>query len=189
MYITIHHRMKTILTPYALHVCTFPSLPFPLTVITAGQGMLRLPSARYKAVWCDANTYGVAADKFGLEAAPCTACPNNMEAIKPASGPKAFFAYAAGATAGDGGFTDPKACLTKVGHGYDGRISYKCAPGWCNPGNNREACKQCPYGLTTSDIATQQASEANCGIAPGFGFHDNAIVPCPIGELLLLRPA
>jgi hypothetical protein len=158
--------------------------------------MLRLPSGRYKAVWCDANTYGVAGDKFGLEAAPCTACPNNMVTIKPTGTPSfpapnvpPFYVDADGSAGGDGGFTDPKACVTQKGFGYDGRISYKCAPGWYNPGNNREACKQCPYGLTTSDNAAQQAFEADCGIAPGFGFHDNAIVPCPIGELLLLRPA
>lgn len=153
--------------------------------------MLKLPSGTFKAVWCDANNYGASGDKFGLEAAPCTACPNNMVTIKPTGNPSfpapsspPFYSDADGIAGCDGGFTDPKACVTKPGYGYDGRISYKCPPGSFNEGGNRKACQQCPYGRTTTDIATQQTSEANYGIAPGFGFHDGAIVLCPIGELL-----
>jgi hypothetical protein len=155
--------------------------------IKPGQGMVKLPSGKFKAIWCDNNNYGAASQRFGLEAAPCTACPYNMVTIKPTGSPPAsdgppFYSDTDGNEGGDGGFVDPKACVTKVGYGYDGRISYKCPPGWFNEGNNRKACQQCPYGRTTLDNAAKQATETDCGIAPGFGWFEDAIVPCPIGE-------
>jgi hypothetical protein len=29
---------------------------------------------------------------------------------------------------------------------------------------------------------SKQVSEADCTLAVGYGFHDNTIVPCPVGE-------
>jgi hypothetical protein len=72
-------------------------------------------------------------------------------------------------------------CLAAAG--YDGRISYKCPKGSYSPGNNRTACIQCVPGKTTADNATLQVQESDCGLASGFGFHDGAIVVCPIGQL------
>lgn len=48
-------------------------------------------------------------------------------------------------------------------------------------------CSRCDYGLTTRDDASSQVAASNCTLAPGFGFHDNAVVPCPIGELGVLE--
>lgn len=173
------------------HVLYMPLPLLPSTDIKPGQGMLKLPSGNFKAFWCDNKNYGVAGPTFGLQAFPCTACPYNMVTKKPTAFPyppsnePPFYSDADNAVDGDGGFTDPKACVTEVGYGYNGRISYKCPRGWYNAGNNRDACTQCPYGRTTLDDAAEQASEEDCGIAPGFGFFDGAIVPCPIGELCL----
>lgn len=168
-------------------LCVTTLCSFPPTDIKPGQGMLKLPSGKFKAVWCDANNYGAASKKVGQEAAPCTACPNNMVANKPTELTSAIYNDDDNnlATAGDGGFTSPLACVTKKGYGYNGRISYKCPPGWYNEGGNRTACRQCPAGLTTSDDPDKQGSEADCGLDIGFGFYGNAIVPCPIGKLEL----
>jgi hypothetical protein len=80
------------------------------------------------------------------------------------------------------GFTDPRACVTMKGYGYTSRAAAKCPVGTYNPEGSMSPCKRCPLGRSTADDADQQGSEDDCKLAPGYGFHDNAIVPCPVGE-------
>lgn len=80
------------------------------------------------------------------------------------------------------GFTDPRACVTKAGHGYNGRSAPKCAVGFWNDGNNYAPCNPCDPGLTTASTGSDKA--ADCKTALGFGYHDLAVVPCPLGECI-----
>lgn len=80
------------------------------------------------------------------------------------------------------GFTDPQACVTKAGYGYDGRGANPCAAGSYNAAGNYGQCTQCPSGLTTTTTTDNQASIANCVMKPGYGLVDNVIQLCPAGE-------
>lgn len=79
------------------------------------------------------------------------------------------------------GYTDPQACVTKPGYGYDGRAANPCAAGSYNAAGNYGLCTQCPSGLTTSTIPEQQASMADCKMAPGYGLIDNVVQMCRAG--------
>ena len=86
---------------------------------------------------------------------------------------------------GTKGFTDVRACVTIDGYGYNGRVAQACDMGFYNSKNNYEACKPCPYGLTTEGVG-KGYTLASCGIAKGFGYSSaaNGSVPCPIGKFI-----
>lgn len=153
--------------------CFHLSLP---AVITPGQGMyFSAASNAYRAVNCDSNSYGVKDLTYGLAAFPCRDCPAGMETSTTAAPSSTFY------TAGSG-FTSPMACVTKAGYGYNGRVATKCPAGSYNAGGNYATCTKCAAGLTTADDASLQTTSSDCKLGPGYGFHNNAIVPCPIGE-------
>lgn len=43
-------------------------------------------------------------------------------------------------------------------------------------------CLLCAVGLSTPNDAASQVSIDNCTLAPGYGFYDDTIQPCPLGE-------
>jgi hypothetical protein len=115
---------------------------------------------------------GVANKTYGLGGFACRQCPTNMQATQALSA-----AYSA-----TNGFTDPLACVTKTGYGYNGRIATQCAIDSFNAAGNRMTCTKCPYGTRTNGTAANQGLDTDCGIAEGFGFHNSVIQPCPMGE-------
>lgn len=78
------------------------------------------------------------------------------------------------------GFTSVKACVTQDGYGYNGRVAQQCAKGTYNNKDNYNDCTPCIYGLTTSDVGAG-VTDADCGMAPGFGLDGTVIRECPIG--------
>jgi hypothetical protein len=139
-------------------------------------------SKQYSAVNCSNNSYGVANITYGLGAYPCRECPAGMQTS--VSLPNSFaFYFSEGDVAG---FTNPMACVTKPGYGYNGRVATACPAGSYNDAGNYGTCTKCLAGFSTPANPEQQVSGANCAVAQGYGFHDGAIVPCPVGEGLLL---
>jgi hypothetical protein len=134
----------------------------------------------YYAVNCDSNSYGVANLTYGLAAHPCRDCPAGMQTSTDLPNSAAYYI-----SHGDGvqGYTNPMACVTKAGHGYDGRTANRCPAGSYNPAGNYATCSPCVTGLSTPYDSDSQVSVDNCTLARGFGYHDNTIVPCPVGEL------
>lgn len=63
-----------------------------------------------------------------------------------------------------------------------GRRGQKCDQGYYNPGNNYEACKACGFGFTTTGSGAGRTS-ADCITDKGYGFTNNRMGECPIGEL------
>lgn len=153
------------------------------TDIMPGQGMyLSSISNTFRAVNCDTDSYGVANITYGLSVLPCRACPGPGMQTSTLS-PLSMQYWASDGISGRQGFTHPLACVTKPGYGYQGRSANKCPVGSFNSGGSYDSCSPCPRpGLSTPDAASGQVSVDNCTLAPGYGFHDNAIVPCPIGE-------
>jgi hypothetical protein len=160
-------------------------LVFPLLLpadINPGQGMyFSAATNAYRAVSCDTNNYGVANLTYGLAAFPCRDCPTGMETSKTATPSSGFYTVSSSGS----GFTSPMACVTKQGFGYNGRVATQCPAGSYNAGGNYGTCTKCPVGRTTSTDPAKQATDADCYIAPGYGFHDSVIQPCPVGELCL----
>lgn len=143
-------------------------------------------SNTYRAVNCDTNNYGVANITTGLAAYPCRDCPAGMMTSNSLAPSSNYYV----SDSGKQGFTNPLACVTKAGYGYNGRVATKCPAGSYNAAGNYGTCTKCASGLSTVDDADNQVSASNCTLAVGYGFHDNAIVPCPVGEcVLLLLPA
>ena len=131
-------------------------------------------SNAYRAVNCSSDSFGVSNTTYGLAAYPCRDCPTGMQtsAVLPSSS-----AYRDPTT---GGYTHPKACVTKAGHGYNGRIATKCPVGSYNAAGNYGTCTKCAAGLTTAAEAASQASD--CILAAGYGWYNGSIVPCPVGK-------
>jgi len=147
--------------------------------IKPGQGMyFSAASSSYRAVNCETNQYGVANTTYGLAAFPCRDCPAGMQTSTSLTSSNAYYVSDG---AGKQGFTSPMACVTKAGYGYNGRVATKCPAGSYNAAGNYGTCTKCAVGLSTQDNADSQVSSANCTLAIGYGFHDNAIVPCPVG--------
>lgn len=140
---------------------------------------------RFRAVNCDTNNYGVSAKTTGLAAFPCRSCPAGMQTFQtgyPATSSQYFFTHPNFGSDAIQGFDDPKACVTLAGYGYNGRVASKCTQGSYNAAGNYGTCTQCPAGLTTSRVDTEQVVVTDCKLAEGYGFYDNAYVACPIGE-------
>ena len=131
-------------------------------------------TGKYSAVDCDTNNYGLADKTYGLAAYPCRDCPSGMQTSVSLENSNNYHA--------DNGFTNPKACVTKAGYGYNGRVANKCPVGSYNAAGNYGTCTQCPVGKTTVDNADNQVTVSDCGIAKGYGYYNGAIIPCPVGE-------
>ena len=160
-------------------LCVALSLPALSADIKAGQGMYFSPAtSKYTAVNCETNNYGVANTTYGLAAYPCRDCPAGMQTSASLSASAAFKSA--------NGFTSPMACVTKAGYGYNGRVATKCAAGSYNADGNYGTCTQCPVGYSTPDAAASQVAQSDCTIAVGYGFYNNAVIPCPVGESLSL---
>lgn len=144
--------------------------------IRRGQGSYQTPAGAYYAISCSSNNYGVAGTTYGLNTNPCRDCPSGMQTEGTA--PSINFVDADTA-----GYYDPKACVTKAGFGYNGRIATACQQGYYNGGSNYDQCTACPYGTTTvvGTPGTDQNELADCFIAPGFGKEDGVIRVCPVG--------
>lgn len=133
----------------------------------------------YRAVNCDTNSFGVADATYGLAASPCRDCPAGMQTSTSLASSVAYWVSDGN---GKQGFTSPMACVTLPGYGYNGRVASKCPAGSWNAGGNYAGCTSCPVGLSTADDASSQVSSSNCTVAVGFGFHNNVVMPCPVGE-------
>jgi hypothetical protein len=129
-------------------------------------------TSAYRAVNCSSNNYGVANATFGLAAYPCRNCPAGMETSATASA-----AYLAA-----NGYVNPLACVTKAGYGWNGRVANKCPAGSYNAAGNYGTCTQCAPGLSTVDDAAVQIDSTACKVAQGYGYYNNQVVPCPVGE-------
>jgi hypothetical protein len=148
--------------------------------IMAGQGLVyQASSGKFVATNCDTNSYGAANITYGREAQPCRQCPVGLVTSRELPNSAQFWASDGG---GRQGFTHPMSCVTPAGFGMSARGGSKCAAGSWNAAGNWDTCTRCPLGLTTADNASQQASAADCKVAPGFGLADGVIQPCPIGE-------
>jgi hypothetical protein len=99
----------------------------------------------FRAVNCQTNNYGVKEKTTGLAAYPCRACPAGMETDDQNIPSKSYLAT--------NGFIDPKACVTKVGFGYNGRVATQCRPDSYNAAGNYGTCTQCPTGAANSTLA------------------------------------
>lgn len=135
-------------------------------------------SKQYSAVNCSSNSYGVANTTYGLGAYPCRDCPAGMQTSVSLPSSAAFY-FSEGDVAG---FTNPMACVTKPGYGYNGRVATACPAGSYNAAGNYGTCTKCAAGFSTPANPEQQVSVDNCAVAQGFGLADGAIVPCPVGE-------
>lgn len=137
--------------------------------------MYYLPASKtFRAINCVSNNYGVLNDTMGLGANPCRDCSSGL--MTDASVTPQYYVMANGV----GGFTSPQACVTMPGYGNNGREAVRCAVGSWNPPGGA-TCTKCPPGTTTADDPNRQVSASDCVIDKGYGFHDAAIVPCPIG--------
>lgn len=158
--------------------------------IKPGMGLYRSDYAngtyQYYARNCDSNSYGVSALTYGLSLFSCRECPGGMVT----SSDKAAFPNSASyfVDNGDGsrGFVDLRACVTRAGYGYSSRNAEPCAAGWYNGKDTYDICKACPYGTTTAGVGLG-VTVADCKVAPGFGFHSNQLMGCPIGEFFVYR--
>lgn len=149
--------------------------------IKAGQGMVLSAvnsTSRFRALNCDNDSYGVSNTTYGLSSSPCRHCPSGMVTNISLPNSNAYWVVDGSAQ----GFTSPMACVTQAGYGYNGRVASRCPVGTYNPAGSYGTCTPCPAGLTTLDNAADQAEAAHCILAVGYGFHHNAIVPCPIGR-------
>eukprot|EP00878_Enallax_costatus_P026846 GHUV01028850.1.p1 GENE.GHUV01028850.1~~GHUV01028850.1.p1 ORF type:complete len:672 (+),score=69.23 GHUV01028850.1:1615-3630(+) len=128
---------------------------------------------------CPNNTFGVAADTFGLVSAPCKACSKNL---KSASGSKSF-----------------RDCLNPDGFGYTSEGANQCPDSFWATAGSMAPCEPCPDGRYTSYVprdGSWQSSIASCKIRRGYGIYSASAAdpwnpevlaasmnahPCPIG--------
>jgi hypothetical protein len=85
-----------------------------------------MASPRYRAVNCDSNNYGVASRQYELRVTPCRECPEGTITSTTAGVTCTATSNAHKAT---NGYTDPKACCTRPGYGFDGVRATVCAQG------------------------------------------------------------
>lgn len=144
--------------------------------IEPGQGMYMTdPTAsppKYRAVNCLVDKYGAAKKIPGLAVYPCRDCPAGMKTDSALASTTQYWAAGKGAT-------DPLACVTKSGYGYNGRTANLCPAGSYNTGGNRDPCTQCTGGLT--NIVKGSDAATSCKVPPGSGWIGNQVVSCPVG--------
>lgn len=73
-----------------------------------------------------------------------------------------------------------------TGFGYNGRIAQPCDRGFWNLADSYGTCKACGYGLTTAAVGAGK-TEADCGLAAGFGNNGGTVGPCPAGVFCFLK--
>lgn len=154
--------------------------------IKAGQGLVKRNGIA-TAVNCVVRQYGAAADTDVTEAKPCSFCPAGTRTDKPdGDGPAPDTPHWQTAVSEFGGnaegFTNPAACWTEPGYGYDGAAgsALQCLEGTFNAGNNFERCQSCPFGFTTSGKGA--TSEIQCQVKKGYGIVDSVMQECPKSE-------
>lgn len=141
-----------------------------------------VPCCMCRARNCMNNNWGVNVTSFGLNIINCRACPLNMvTSTNRAINPTSASYYVDNGDGRTGGFVSKWACVNQAGYGFNGMWSFQCPLGTYNSGDNWSDCTVCGFGLTTTDLGAGVQS-TDCGIAPGFGFHDNIVVSCPVGE-------
>lgn len=149
-----------------------------------GQGSYySAPTGLYSAANCDDGaSYGLPSLMYGLQPSPCRPCPAGMVTSRLLPNSARFWASDGGSPPRQG-FTDPLACVTQAGWGYDGIKSSPCRAGYWNAAGTYSTCTACPVGLSTPNgpAGTAQVSVDNCTIAPGYGFHDGVVRLCPKG--------
>jgi hypothetical protein len=133
---------------------------------------------------CRSNSYGVTNTTYALGGYPCHFCSTGLQT-------SAVLA-ASSAHLQPSGFNSREACVTMKGYGFNSTDStgFRCPVGSYNDEGNYGNCTTCPDGWTTQDDPAQQATSADCRIAPGYGYHTiqllpvviQAVIPCPIGE-------
>jgi hypothetical protein len=82
----------------------------------------------YRKIVCNNNRYGVASRQYELRLAPCKDCPRGTvtnENGKCTATPSG----ASGFGSSNAGFTDPQACCTPPGYGFDGVQANICSRG------------------------------------------------------------
>ncbi|WIA12448.1 hypothetical protein OEZ85_012483 [Tetradesmus obliquus] len=152
-----------------------------------------------KAMVCPANYFGITANKWGVVATPCQACPANSRTGFN-SAPAQYKAASYYTTADDmdtapntlSGLTEPTekltrdgyynvtACYTKPGYGYYSGAASICPKGYYNAGDNREPCTRCPNGKST--FFEGSTSLADCmAYAAGYGKVGSAAALCYTG--------
>lgn len=154
------------------------------TDIKAGQGLYATEvdgQLQFYARNCDNNTYGVKSLTYGLTPYACRSCPQGMVTSKDKVNYPNSASYYVDNGDGTGGFVDVRACVTQAGYGYSARQAYACAAGTYNDKDNWKPCTACPFGTTTADVG-QGVTEADCKLAPGFGFYEGQVQFCPVGE-------
>jgi hypothetical protein len=133
---------------------------------------------------CRSNSYGVTNTTYALGGYPCHFCSTGLQT-------SAVLA-ASSAHLQPSGYNSREACVTMKGYGFNSTDStgFRCPVGSYNDEGNYGNCTTCPDGWTTQDDPAQQATSADCRIAPGYGYHTiqllpvviQAVIPCPIGE-------
>jgi hypothetical protein len=162
-------------------------LLLPLLLLTPdimpGQGLyFETISNTWRARNCTSNSYGVDKLAYGLTPSPCKSCPQNMvTSTDNTTHPRSAAWYVSDAATATAGYTSPLACVNQAGFGYNGRVSQPCDRGTWSARDSHGTCVPCGYGLTTSAVGAGR-TQADCGIAAGFGFDGANVVPCQIGE-------
>jgi hypothetical protein len=113
---------------------TCSPLPIPHPDARAGQGIFYSASTNtYSVRDCGMGQYGLPNATYGLDPFPCRDCPKGMTTSKTfAQSAQYYVEY----SAGRGGFTDIRACVTMPGWAYRGRTAERCPAGtWAAPGS------------------------------------------------------
>lgn len=149
--------------------------------IPRGWGIYSTPQGGFRAQPCGqySNNYGVAGKSNGLTVNPCRDCPSGMVTNFDWTNSGAHYDIETG------GFYNPKACVTKAGFGYNGRVATKCQQGYFNAEDSYDQCTKCPFGKTTKASpaadGSDQATIDDCWIAPGYGDVNGVVKVCPVG--------
>lgn len=100
----------------------------------AGQGIFYSASTNtYSVRDCGVGQYGLPNATYGLDPFPCRDCPKGMTTSKTFAQSAQYYVED---SAGRGGFTDIKACVTMPGWAYRGRTAERCPAGtWAAPGS------------------------------------------------------
>jgi hypothetical protein len=76
---------------------------------------------------------GAAGELPGLTASPCRPCPEGTVTSLSYPTSAAYYESDTSVSPAAGGFTNPLACVTKPGYGYNGRVATRCSAGSWNP--------------------------------------------------------
>lgn len=138
-------------------------------LVPAGWGLTQITPSMV-AEPCANNYYGDSATRPAVANARCTPCPADM-----------FTMDTLGAATGNSTlYTSEDACKVKAGWGTTATTPQVCPKGTYNVGSNREPCKECITGMTTT--GTQSTSAAACVVQPGWSMGADGIpAPCDKG--------